>query len=38
MGEITGALVVKILPTVIEISFGAEVLMFAFICRGYINY
>lgn len=38
-GEITGALVVKVLPTVIEISFGAEVfnvcLLFA---EGYINY
>lgn len=30
MGEIIGALDVKILPTVIEISFGAEVLIFAF--------
>lgn len=30
MGEIIGALDVKILPAVIEISFGAEVLIFAF--------
>ena len=30
MGGITGDLDVKILPTLIEISFGAEVLMFAF--------